>query len=369
MLCGGFPVNGSGVAGQHACKCLPYFGGVTRILTPDNLKTGIIKKPKVKLLSTNLPGACEHYGTLLPAPRAPIDKAQLRVPLGSYPRILAAKRNHSSYLCRTHDAIHEKLIEFNSKPFQKKDGNRASTFAEEKPFLLPLPNRPYELATWKVATVQYNYHICTDSQNYSCPYEYIKQKVDVRITKNVVEIFFEGNRIASHPRLHGRPGQYSTIEEHMPPDHQKYINWNGERFIAWAEKIGENTAVVVRFFLSSHKVEQQGYKSCWLSEVGRKYSVQRLEAACVRALFTHEYQPKECSAILRSGRTKLSETTNALSKLHQPPPIRLHTGAEYYKRRKDDAQGHTVSKLHSAASVMAQAFHDQMKKELCRNVF
>ncbi len=129
--------------------------------------------------------------------------------------------------------------------------------------MLPLPNRPYELATWKVATVQYNYHICTDSQNYSCPYEYIKQKVDVRITKNVVEIFFEGNRIASHPRLHGRPGQYSTIEEHMPPDHQKYINWNGERFIAWAEKIGENTAVVVRFFLSSHKVSNRVTNPVW----------------------------------------------------------------------------------------------------------
>lgn len=175
---------------------------------------------------------------------------------------MAALRNQQFLSLRElNEAIREKLYKFNNKPFQKKDGSRASAFAEEKAFLLSLPARSYELATWKVATVQFNYHISVDSQNYSCPYEYIKQKVNVRITKNIVETFFDGNRIASHPRLYGHPGQYRTNEEHMPPDHQKYVSWNSERFVNWAEHIGENTAVVVRFFLSSHKVEQQGYKS------------------------------------------------------------------------------------------------------------
>ncbi len=319
-----------------------YFGGVTRILTPDNLKTGIIKNSKSETVINKIyQELAEHYGTaVIPArPRAPKDKASVEGSVGIISTwILAALRNQQFLSLRElNEAIHEKLIEFNSKPFQKKDGNRASTFAEEKPFLLPLPNRPYELATWKVATVQYNYHICTDSQNYSCPYEYIKQKVDVRITKNVVEIFFEGNRIASHPRLHGRPGQYSTIEEHMPPDHQKYINWNGERFIAWAEKIGENTAVVVRFFLSSHKVEQQGYKSCMaLLKLADKYSVQRLEAACVRALsYTTRPSLKSVQAILRSGQDKLSETTPALETASAASQYGFTRGAEYYKRRND----------------------------------
>ena len=48
----------------------------------------------------------------------------------------------------------------------------------------------------------------------------------------------------------------------MPPDHQAYLQWNGERFLRWAEQIGQHTAAVVRLFLSAHKVEQQGYKSC-----------------------------------------------------------------------------------------------------------
>lgn len=76
-------------------------------------------------------------------------------------------------------------------------------------------------------------------------YEYIKQKVDVRLTGSAVEIYFCGTRVASHLRLYGRPNQYSTLEEHMPPEHTAYLQWNSERFLRWASSIGENTAAVV----------------------------------------------------------------------------------------------------------------------------
>ena len=73
---------------------------------------------------------------------------------------------------------------------------------------------------------------------YSVPYEYIKRKVDVRITDKTIEIFYNHNRIASHRRLYGRKGQYSTVTEHMPESHQQYLEWNGDRFRKWAERIG-----------------------------------------------------------------------------------------------------------------------------------
>jgi len=235
------------------------------------------------------------------------------------------------------EAIREKLHIFNSKPFQKKAGSRSILFTEEKPFLLPLPIRPFELATWKIATVQYNYHISVDNQNYSVPYEYIKQKVDVRITKNVIEAFFEGSRISSHPRLYGRSGQYSTLEAHMPPDHQKYVAWNGERFRNWAAKIGESTTTVVNLFLTSHKVEQQGYKSCMaLLKLADKYSVERLETACTKAI---SYTPlpsfKSIQAILRSGLDKTPKSENVSAASSETAGFGFTRGADYYKRRGD----------------------------------
>ena len=171
---------------------------------------------------------------------------------------------------------------------------------------MPLPSTPFELSSWKIATVAPNYHISVDKMNYSVPYEYIKRKVDVRMTRNTVEIFFDGNRICSHRRLYGRPNQYSTNEEHMPKDHQKYIQWNGDRFIKWAEKIGVNAAMVVKAILSGYKVEQQGYKSYMgLLKLADKYTPDRLENACKRALsFTSRPSYKNIQIILSSGQDK-----------------------------------------------------------------
>ena len=241
---------------------------------------------------------------------------------------------NSVLLCEElEQAIHEKLETFNHKPFQKREGSRAACFAEEKLFLLPLPAMPFELAVWKVATVQYNYHISVERMNYSVPYEYIKQQVDVRLTRTTVEIFFAGTRIASHLRLHGRPNQYSTAEDHMPPDHQAYLQWNGERFIRWAEQIGQHTAAVVRLFLSAHKVEQQGYKSCMaLLKLADRYSAQRLESACRKALsYTVSPSLKSVQSILKSGQDKLL-AEDAPAKPEEPKAHKFTRGAGYYKR-------------------------------------
>ena len=317
-----------------------YFGGVTRILVPDNLKTGVIKNTKNEtVLNRSYREMAEHYGTaVIPArPRTPKDKAFVEGSVGVVSTwIIAALRNRQfSSLAELNEAVSERLYEFNHKPFQKKEGSRAAAFEEEKPFLLPLPAVPFELAMWKVATVQYNYHISVDKHNYSVPYEYIKQKVDVRLTSHTVEVFFEGNRIASHPRLYGRPNQYSTLETHMPPDHQKYLQWNGERFLHWAEQIGENTEVVVHHFLTMYAVEQQGYKACMaLLKLTDKYPPERLENACRKALsYTPQPSYKSIQSILKSGQDKLllDEPEPTVKKASQYSFTR---GAEYYRRDK-----------------------------------
>ena len=79
---------------------------------------------------------------------------------------------------------------------------------------------------------------------------------DVRLTSHTVEVFYSGERIASHVRKHGNPGQYSTLDDHMPPNHLQYAQWNAERFRSWARGIGPNTLVVVNAIFSSRKIEQ-----------------------------------------------------------------------------------------------------------------
>jgi hypothetical protein len=118
------------------------------------------------------------------------------------------------------------------------------------------------------------------------------------------------------------------------PTHQKDMQWNGNRFRAWAAKTGENTAKVIEVFLTANKVEQQGYKSCMaLLKLAEKFTSQRLEAACAKALsYTARPNYKSISAILSAGRD-ISATSDP-----KPSSHGFVRGPEYYKGGADDAE-------------------------------
>ncbi|MDR0498914.1 MAG: IS21 family transposase [Holophagales bacterium] len=289
-----------------------YFGGVTRILRPDNLKAGIDKNTREEtVVNKAYQEMAEHYGTaVLPARvKRARDKSTVEgsVKLATIWIIAVIRNEHFFSLGELNAMIKEKLEVFNHKPFQKKDGSRHSLFQQEKNFLIPLPKHHFELSEWRQAIVQTNYHIACLKQNYSIPFEYIGRQVDVRITKSMIEVFYSGNRICSHPRLYGHNHQYSTLEGHMPPNHRKDVEWTGDRFRNWAAKFGENTVAVINVFLGNFKIEQQSYKSCRaLLHLADKYSAMRLEAACEKA-FTYTSRPslKSVQTILKSGQDKL----------------------------------------------------------------
>ena len=311
-----------------------FFGGVARITTSDNLKTGVIKNTKSELvLNRSYQELAEHYGTaIIPTRvRAPKDKATVEGAVGIVSSfILAAIRNQQFFSLREiNEVIRERLHALNHKPFQKKDGSRAMLFAEERASLLPLPKNAFEMASWKSATVPFNYHIEVDGRYYSVPYEYLKREVDVRVTRNVVEVFFEGNRICSHVRLFDQKDKYSTDDAHMPPNHQQYAQWTGDRFRNWAAKFGPQTARVVEAILSGYKVEQQGYRTCMaLIKLADSYTPERLEAACDKALFyTPRPSYKAVQTILKSGQDRPAEPA-------APAPPSKHgftRGADYYR--------------------------------------
>jgi len=312
-----------------------FFGGVSKILTPDNCKTAIIRKgnsyhdPRINETYRSM---AEHYGTaIIPARvRAPKDKPNAE---GSVRHIstwiIAALRNEQFFsLAELNKAILKKVTEFNQKPFQKKEGSRSELFQnEELPLLAKLPATSYELADWSSATVQFNYHIFHDGMLYSVPHEYIKKKVEVRSTERTIEIYFNGDRIATHKRLYGRTGQYSTETTHMPDKHQEYLEWDGKRFKNWASKIGPNTEKVIQSLLTSTKVEQQSYRSCMgLLKLGDKHSNRRLEAACEKALsYTSSPSYRSVRNIIESGidlnSNEEESTTSGITR-----------GAEYYRR-------------------------------------
>ena len=163
---------------------------------------------------------------------------------------------------------------------------------------------------------------------YSVPYEYLKCKVDVRITDTTIEIFYNHNRIASHMRKYGRKGQYSTITEHMPETHRQYLEWNGEMFREQAEGIGENTFQVIDAMLKSRTVEQQAYNGCMnLLKLGDKYCNSRIEEACKKALTYTSSPSYKCvkDILVNLKEASLEENT-------KKNPYGITRGASYYRR-------------------------------------
>jgi transposase len=275
--------------GAHV-RMFAFFGGVPEIVVPDNLKAGVKHPCRYEPdLNPTYQDLAQHYDTAVIPTRVhkPKDKAKVEVGVLVVERwILARLRHHTFFsLADLNQAIRQLLDELNTRPMEHLGRSRRELFESlDQPALKPLPEQPYEFAIWKKARVNIDYHIEFEKHYYSVPHTLIHKAVYVRATQSTLEIFFNNRRVASHPRTHA-PGRHITLSEHMPPAHQKYLEWSPERFTRWAQSIGPNTTQLVQALLDSRKHPQQAYRSCLgLLGLGNRYGEQRLEAACRRAL-------------------------------------------------------------------------------------
>jgi len=284
-----------------------FFGGVPEILVPDNLKSGVTKPSRYEPdINPTYLDLAQHYDTtVIPArPAKPKDKAKVENAVLIVERwILAALRNYTFFsLGELNKAIAQKLSEYNNRKFQKINATRTQLFQTiDKPALKPLPKTPYEYAEWKKARVNIDYHIAVLKHYYSVPYQLIKKQVDVRITINTVEVLFKNRRVASHVRSYVL-GSFTTLTEHMPKSHQKYLEWTPSRIINWAGENGPQTKNLITNVLDSRVHPEQAYRSCLgIMRLAKHYSPERLEAACARAIIIKAYSYKSIKSILKNG--------------------------------------------------------------------
>jgi hypothetical protein len=226
------------------------------------------------------------------------------------------------------------MEELNRLDFQKRPGSRKSAFEdEEKSHLQPLPQKRFTLSEWRVAKVQLNYHIQVDRQYYSVPYEYIQCEVEVRLTKDLIEVYLKEVRIASHKRVYGEAGQYSTNPDHMPDNHRLYLEHTIENSRDWANGIGTSLLKFVNF-ICEHQVEKKALNQLMLlRKLSRNYSDQTLEEAA-ESLLSISTQPSLSvykNLLVRQKRRE--KETNPT----QAPTNTQHgfvRGAKYFEKEK-----------------------------------
>jgi transposase len=130
------------------------------------------------------------------------------------------------------------------------------------------------------------------------PYRYIGKKVKVVYARHTVEIYYNYERIALHRRTKV-PYHYTTDKEHLASTHRFVAEWTPEKFIHWAEGIGEEVKLYILKVLERKQHPEQGYKSCvGILSFAKKVGNERLKKACKRALGYGAYNYKTIQTIL-----------------------------------------------------------------------
>jgi len=294
----------------------------------DNLRVGIDSNTRYEtIINRSYNEMAEYYDTAVVPARIdrPQDKSSAEGTVKyTSTWIIAALRNRKFFsMHELKTAVSGKLEEFNSKNFQKREGSRLTAFFnEEKSFLKPLPATPYEPAVWSKATVQRDYLITDGRNKFSVPFDLIGEEIGLRITRNTIEAFFHGARVASHPRPERRLHDPIIVPDHMPDNHRKYLSYTEDEFLSWANSVGAATFAVVKSYLESGRASEQGYKACAsLTKLADRYGHERVEKACARALFyTRQPSIRSISTILKNRQDTVK---------HEPDSSIATTGSSY----------------------------------------
>jgi transposase len=327
--------------GAHI-RAFEFFQGCPLAVVPDNWKTAVNRAcrymPDVNVTYQEM---AAHYGVaVVPArPRKPRDKAKVEAGVQVAGRWLVAALRKRQFFSvgEVNEALAELLPRLNEKPFQKRSGCRRELFATlDRPALRPLPAIPYCIGEWKTIRVNRDYHVAVNSHFYSVPYQLVGQQVEARSTSAVVELFYQGRRVASHIR--GLPDEKATsINEHRPKAHLAHLEWTPTRLLEWAAEVGPFTAQLADLFQTNMPHPEMGYRACMgMRSLAKKFTPERLEAAATRAmrLGIHLYSSVRLMLEHEIDRLPLKE------EVAERPAVEHDNirGAEYFDGGPDDVE-------------------------------
>ena len=160
------------------------------------------------------------------------------------------------------------------------------------------------------------------------PYWFVQREVSVKISAQLIEVFYDHQRIAVHPRS-AAAYRHTTLPEHMPPEHWAYKRQSKETFLGWAGQIGAHTRQQAEAIFAGKVHEEQAFRTLkGLQSLATRYGPQRLEDACRRANLFGLVGLKRLKAIL-----KAQLDSSPLPSPPASPPSGVHDhvrGSAYY---------------------------------------
>ena len=268
-------------------RMLEYFGGSAQVVSPDNLKSAVLKAnaydPVLNPAYTRL---ASHYGfAVVPARvRRPQDKAIVERSIQIFQRwffMLVRNRTFTS-LIELNQCLREHLVKFNEKRHRIFNRTRSEMFEVERSHLMPLPKDVYSVQTYAQAKLSRDCHLVFDHNFYSAPHALRGLELEIWATATAVEIYHALERVAVHAR-YGSRGKFATDKKHYPPGHQAYLEEDITQVKAWAQAIGPETLLLISELLSGEFPLRYLRRTQSILSLSKKYSRARLESAATAA--------------------------------------------------------------------------------------
>jgi len=321
-------------AHNHAFE---YFGGVTEMLIPDNMKAAVNRADKYDPdLNETYQDMAEYYGAVvLPArPYRPKDKPKVELSVKLVQRWILARLRHRVFFSieELNETIYSLLDDLNNRKIKKIEKSRRELYEEiDRPALKSLPVSPYVFREFKRCRVNIDYHIELCKACYSVPYQLVGKEVEARYTATAVEIFYQRKRIAVHQRLY-RIGAYSTQSEHMASAHRLYAGWKPSRLIEWGLSFGKNTGELIQTIMETKPHPEVGFRICMgiLNTAKLQPDPESVELASRKMMELRSYRVKHFKAILKN-KTYLFQKPIEMHPLSLPLCHDNLRGAGYYQ--------------------------------------
>lgn len=289
-------------------KALEFFGGVPRILVPDNLKSAVKKSdPYEPDLATGMNDLASHYLCVAQPARVrkPKDKALVEDAVNkTYRQIYAPLRNRTFHsLEELNEAIAELVERYNQKRLTGCDYSRMECFlASEKPMLAPLPESPFEFKRRASLKVAPNSFITFGPKrnSYSVPYRLIGQQVEVTFTATQVRIYHGCECVATHLRSY-RSNDYTYVEDHLPPQSREYRAYSAEYFAEKAGRISPEFRVIIETLFAGGQPEQVYFRTAQgFFSLQRKCEPALFRQACAIAVSHGNLRYKFVQALIKT---------------------------------------------------------------------
>ena len=310
-------------------RAFRFFGGVVGQVILDNPKCAITractKDPEVQRAYAELAEAYDFQLSPCP-PRDPKKKGRVEAGVKYVKRAFLPGREFRDLADANRQLEAWVLGEAGQRIHGTTRQKPLAHFAEaETKLLKPLPERPVEPAEWKRLKVHRDGHLRFEKCFYSVPFVWIGAELWLKATATKVQVFRDHELVASHVRCQ-RPGQASTVQDHLPPEALAFLRQTPDWCREQAKKVGPACqAVVERLF--ADKILDRLKSVQGLLRLRKGYGDARLESACRRALAFDHIEYRTLKTILANGLDQLALQEEAFDRLAD-----VYTGSGRFHR-------------------------------------